>query len=70
MFFREPEGSPSKIAVLKFYYLKYLGIKSDDTAFLGEYVIILYLLWHEATSNTTNLIVHTNSMELQLQEEI
>ena len=34
-----PQKSP-----LKLYYVKYMGIKSDDTAFLGEYVIISYLL--------------------------
>ena len=30
-----PRKSP-----LKFYYVKYIGIKSDDTAFWGEHVII------------------------------
>ena len=31
------EGSPSKIAI-QFYHVKYMGIKSDDIAFLGELV--------------------------------
>ena len=34
-----PRKSP-----LKFYYVKYMGIKSDDTADFGEHMIISYLL--------------------------
>ena len=36
--FGDPEGS-----LLKFYYVKYMGIKSDDTTDFREHVIISYL---------------------------
>ena len=39
-----PRDHPRK-SPLKFYYVKYMGIKSDDTADFGEHVIISYLLW-------------------------
>ncbi len=35
-------------SLLKFYYVKYMGIKSDDTADFREHVIISYLLWSTA----------------------
>ena len=43
--FRDPEGSPLKIAI-KVYYVKSMGIKSDDTVLLSEHIIISYRLWH------------------------
>ena len=44
--FWDPEGSPLNITVEVLLDVKYMGIKSDDTAFLGEHVnvIISYLL--------------------------
>ena len=39
-----PRDHPRK-SLLKFYYVKNMGIKSDDTADFGEHLIISYLLW-------------------------
>ena len=40
----DPEGSPSKIAI-EVHCVRYMGDKSDDTAFSSKHVIISHLLW-------------------------
>ena len=39
---------------------KVYGDKSDDTAFLSEHVIILYLLWHTCTYCVVNTWAYRN----------
>ena len=53
-----PRDHPRK-SLLKFYYVKYMGIKSDDTADFGEHVIISYLLWASMAGNITGIIIQT-----------